>query len=174
MKTALTLSLLAILPNAAAAQTQWGSVYTNVKKECVVAQQSNEKSEIDFYEADCKSYGGYRLKVSGGDLRYAPVLSFNGEDLSMDRLYRFHDLASENVEWVYKRTAEADGSGELSWKGFIYRLSVASDESDRDEKVLYAVRLNGRDSCLLGRVRTNQEALALVKNETAPCVAQEE
>jgi hypothetical protein len=171
MKTLMILAALATSASAFAADTvKWGSVYTNLKKECVVFAEATEKAPIDFYSADCKSFGGYRLQWSGGDIRYAPVLSFNGEDLDMGRPGAFHDLGSDNVEWMYKTVQNEEGIGEIEWKGFIYRLSVANENGDGSTKILYAVRLDGAKSCFLGSPKTNEEARALVKNASAPCV----
>lgn len=171
MKALMILAALVSSASAYATETvKWGSVYTNLKKECVVFAASTDKAPIDFYSADCKSFGGYRLQWSGGDIRYAPVLSFNGQDLDMGRPGAFHDLASDNVEWMYKTAQDEEGSGDIEWKGFIYRLSVANENGDGSKNVLYAVRLDGANSCFLGNPKNNEEARALVKNAAAPCV----
>lgn len=169
MKPAMIIALLASASPALAAKSEWKSVYTNTKKDCVTIQESNENSEIDFYEADCKSFGGYRLKIAGGDIRYAPQLSFNGTDLPMGQPEGFHDLGSDNVEWVYRRESQADGQGSIEWKGFIYRLNVSHGPDDSRE-VLYAVRLDGEKSCFLGYPASNREARAMVQNLSRPCL----
>jgi hypothetical protein len=169
MKTILLAALL-LSPSAFAAQVEWKSVYTDLKKDCVVVSSANDQAEIDFFEAECKSFGGYRLMHSGGDIRYAPVLSFNGVELEIGRPFSFHDTASDKVEWIYRHTTESDGGGQIEWKGFVYRLSVASAEGISDQNVLFAVRLDGENSCLLGKPKTNAEARALVQNLNAPCV----
>jgi hypothetical protein len=172
MKTLMILTaLLSSVSALAADQVKWGSAYTNLKKECVEFASATEKSPIDFYGADCKSFGGYRLQWSGGDIRYAPVLSFNGADLEMGRPGAFHDLGSDNVEWMYKTAQNEEGIGEIEWKGFIYRLSVANEDGMSNKSILYAVRLDGANSCFLGNPKNNEEARALVKNASAPCVS---
>lgn len=171
MKTLMILAtILSSVPAFAADTVKWGSVYTNLKKECVEFASATEKAPIDFYSADCKSFGGYRLQWSGGDIRYAPTLSFNGQDLDMGRPGAFHDLGSDNVEWMYKTIRNEEGIGEIEWKGFVYRLSVANENGDGNKDILYAVRLDGANSCFLGSPKNNEEARALVKNAAAPCV----
>lgn len=165
MKTIFFLSLISL---AASAAVESKSVYTNVNDECVVISAANQKAQIDFYEAECKSFGGYQLKIKGGDLRYGPELSYQGKILDLQRPYQFHDMGSDKVEWMYTHDVNQDGSGSIQWIGFIYRLSVATDVK-KDETVLYAVRLNGETSCVLGTVKTNEEARALVLNREAAC-----
>lgn len=167
---ALALALFASAPSAFAGKSEWKSVYTDLKNDCVVFSSSNDKAEIDFYASDCKAFGGYRLQVSGGDIRYAPVLSFNGADIDMGRPGAFHDLGSEKVEWLAQITSEADGDGQIAWKGFIYRLNVSQPDGMKSDSILYAVRLDGEKSCLLGNPKSNEAARALVKNLSAPCV----
>ncbi len=65
---------------------------------------------------------------------------------------------------------ESDGGGQIGWKDFVYRISVASAEGISDQNFLFAVRLDGENSCLLGKLKTNAEARALVQNFKAPCV----
>jgi len=168
MKILLLAALLAS-PSAFAAKVEWKSVYTDLKNECVVVSSSNDTSEIDFFDSECKSFGGYRLRYSGGDIRYAPALSFNGLELQIGQPASFHDRASDKVEWVYRLTTESYGEGEIEWKGFVYRLSVANEDGMGSTNVLYAVRLDGEKTCLLGTPKTNEAARALIKNLNAPC-----
>ncbi|MCO5144304.1 MAG: hypothetical protein M9962_14545 [Oligoflexia bacterium] len=168
------MSLFALLffTNIATAATTWNSVYTDIEKDCITISESNDQADIDFYEAECKSFGGYQLKISGGDLRYAPTLTYKGKDLSMGRPWAFHDLGSTKVEWMYTLKKEADGSGSLDWKGFIYRLYVDKGESTGDLGILFAVRLDGTKSCFLGNPKTNEAARELIKNKSAKCIVE--
>ncbi|RZA05657.1 MAG: hypothetical protein EOP11_12330, partial [Proteobacteria bacterium] len=124
----LLLALTFSLPNLAfaAPTSEWKSVYTNLKTDCVAISAANDKAEIDFSDSECKAFGGYELHISGGDLRYGPSLSFKGEPLEIGRPGAFHDPGSEKLEWIYLKTTEADGAGTIAWKGFVYSLSVAT------------------------------------------------
>lgn len=149
---------------------EWKSIYTDVKNDCVVISSSTEEAPIDFFEAECKSFGGYQLYISGGDLRYSPKLKFEGADIDLQKPSRFHDLISHKMEWIYTIETDIEGFGSLEWKGFIYRLSIATDD-DKDITQYFAVRLKGQDSCLLGTAQTNEEARDLVYDQTLDCLA---
>lgn len=152
-----------------AQQTTVGSVYTDLSKDCVVVAAANEQAPIDFYTAECKAFGGFQLTITGGDLRYHPELSFGGAAIVLDNPYTFHDMASNKVEWMYRKTTSADGSGSLQWIGFIYRLSEAKEDGSADQQVLRVVRLDGAKTCSIGSVATNEQARALVLNAKAAC-----
>ncbi len=149
--------------------TVWKSVYTNVKKDCIDISVPTDKAEIDFSEVECKSFGGFRFTVYGGDLRYAPRLEFAGAELNLEEPGSFHDLISDNVEWIYRRTMDDTGLGAIEWKGFIYRLSVARTDSDGDDNLLYVVRLDGAKTCTIGTARTNARARQMVYDSKANC-----
>lgn len=165
----LPLALLLATPAFAATKVEWKSVYTNIKTECVEVSASNDKAEIDFADSECKSFGGYSLHVEGGDIRYAPSLYLNGERLETGGSFAFHDPASDQVEWIYRKTTEEDGQGTVEWKGFVYRLSVSNQDGDGSHNELYAVRLAGKNTCSLGLVKNNEEARKLVQNARAQC-----
>ena len=158
------LSTLAI----AAPKVENKSVYTDITKECVTIQASNDTSEIDFLETECKSFGGFTLKISGGDLRYGPELSYAGTEIDLQRPMGFHDTGSAKIEWMYQLTRDADGSGSIKWTGLIYRL-VVSDENGTNSSILYSVRLDGAKSCLIGKSKDNAVARQLVLGSKANC-----
>jgi hypothetical protein len=168
----LALSLLASLP-AFAAKSEWKSVYTNTKTDCVVVSASNDRAEIDFSESECKSFGGYVLKVDGGDLRYGPSLSLNGDALDVGRPFSFHDPKGDKIEWIYRKTTEADGSGSVEWKGLVYRLSVSNEDGQSSHDELIAVRLAGKNTCSLGVVKTNEAARKLIQDARSACASRE-
>ena len=169
MKASLLLASFFLTSIAIAApKVENKSVYTDITKDCVTIQASNDKSEIDFLETECKSFGGYTLKISGGDLRYGPELSFAGQEIDLQRPGGFHDTASANIEWMYQLTSNEDGTGSIKWKGLIYRLSV-SDENGTNSSVLYSVRLDGAKSCLIGKSKDNAVARQLVLASKPNC-----
>lgn len=155
------------------AQAEIGSVYTNVKADCLDVSVPTDKAEIDFYDASCKSYGGFDLRISGGDIRYSPRLSFGATEINLINPYSFHDLGSDKIEWVYSLTRDEQGAGTLVWKGLIYRLNVQNNETMKDESLLYVVRLDGENSCSIGTAKTNEEARNLVLSK-ARCVTQQD
>jgi hypothetical protein len=155
---------------AEAASAKWGSVYTGVApKDCIEIAKTAENAEGDFYEAECTSYGGYRLRIAGSDLRFQPNLQFGGEPISLGLPGSFHDMGSDYAEWLYSASREADGSGALEWRALIFRLKVSNPEGGKDRSVLYVVRLNGPRSCLLGEASSNDEARALGQDPNASC-----
>jgi hypothetical protein len=137
----------------------WGSVYTSVAAtECVEISKSNDSAEI-----------GYRLRIGGGDLRYHPDLQFGGTPIELSVPGSFHDMGGERVEWLYISTRSGDGSGSLDWRAPIFRLNVDDTGTGKSRSVLYVVRLNGAQSCLIGSASTNDAARTLAHNLNAPC-----
>lgn len=155
-------------PNA---KTEWNSIYTDLKTDCVEISSATEEAPIDFYEAECKSFGGFQLKIQGSDLRYSPNLNFGDKEIELNRPMSFHDLGSDKIEWMFQKTVDNEGVGKIEWRGLIYRLSVADPEFPErgDASILYVTRLDGVKSCHLGKVRTNEEARKLVMDPKAQC-----
>lgn len=169
MKTIITLITTFVTLNAFAATSQ-KSLYTDLTKDCVAVSSATDQAPIDFYEAECKAFGGYRLTITGGDLRYHPELYFGDTKIEIETPMSFHDTASTNIEWAYTHTIDNEGSGTLVWKALIYRLnSVDSEDPNKNSETLYVVRLKGKMSCLLGQVKTNAEARALAYDAKAIC-----
>jgi hypothetical protein len=81
----------------------------------------------------------------------------------------FDDMGSNKVEWVYFRTMDEAGQGSLEWVGLIYRLSVSRANGTESDSILYAVRLDGKNSCAVGIAQTNEQARRLVYNSTLDC-----
>lgn len=163
------LALALLFSVQAYAATTTKSVYTDSVADCVVVSQNTKQAPIDFSETECKSFGGYRLGVSGGDLRYHPVLSYGGSAIELETPGAFHDVGSQKIEWVYKHTIDKEGSGSVKWVGLIYRLSVAKQDGQSNDSILYAVRLDGAKSCLIGDTDDNVKARELVANSTPGC-----
>ena len=168
----LTLVFITTLSTAAlAGEKTWNSIYTDSDVDCVNVSLANGKAEIDFMKLECKAFGGYRLYIIGADLRYSASLDFNGKPAFDLSEARFHEMGSTKLEWIYLRDGKENGDGKIEWKGFIFRLKVAVDHgSKNDEEILYAVRLNGTKSCLLGKVNSNEAARALIYDQRAACL----
>lgn len=167
--TLIALAALAPMFAQAATKVEWKSVYTDTAKDCVVVSASTDRAPIDFSASECKSFGGYRLLIDGGDLRYGPSLSYSGKSLEIGRPGGFHDPAGTQVEWIYRREVDEEGSGKLQWKGFIYRLSVTNEDGNSSRQELHVVRLDGAKTCHLGLAKTNEAARAMVKDASARC-----
>lgn len=145
------------------------SAYTAIKTDCLEVSVPTNKAEIDFFDASCKSFGGYNLTITGGDLRYSPALNYGAKKIDLLHPSSFHNLGSEKMEWIYDLTRDEKGIGTIVWKAFIYRLGVYNDVLQKDESVLYVVRLDGEKSCALGTAKTNTEARKLALSQ-ANCV----
>ena len=53
------------------AQAKLGSIYTDVAPStCLTLMSSEGVDTEDYYAAECPGMGGYRIFISGGDLRY--------------------------------------------------------------------------------------------------------
>lgn len=170
----LTLACFMSISAFAANKTQTNSIYTDMKADCIVVSSATDKAPIDFYDSECKAFGGFTLKESGGDLRYGPQLSFAGKEIDLKRPGAFHSMGSQKIEWVYDLTRDEEGSGTLKFKALIYRLSVANEDPDKkDSSILYVVRLNGEKSCVIGTAATNEKARELANNESAQCLSEQ-
>lgn len=154
----------------------WGSVLTNIEKDCVVISSATENAPIDFYESECKSFGRYSLFIKGSDLRYAPKLIFNSLEIELLNPYSFHDLANNDIMWIYSHEINNEGFGSIKWIGLVYALNVASiddegTEEGHDKVIYYAVSLNGPKTCIIGRFPNNAEAsLAIQNNNSKKCI----
>lgn len=175
MKILLTLGLL-LSANAYAVP---GSTYTSiVTSDCVVVASSELETEpeIDYLTAECPALGGYRLMVSGGDIRYSLDLSYEGVEIPMVKLPSFHDLPSAKIEWRYNR--ERIGVvGNVTYTALIYRLNrqVYTDNSvDENKDMLVVVRLNKEKSCVIGVVDQqkdmNKKAVRIADDSNAKCI----
>lgn len=164
------ISLLITLPSITFAE--WRSVTTDLKNDCVVISSATEDAPIDFYRAECKSFGGYALAIEGGDLRYGPELVYKEQSIDLKRPYQFHDLATESVEWLYEIEIDNEGVGKLDWRGMIYQLSVAQydEEAEQDKVIFYAVRLKGLESCVVGMSESESDARAMIKKDETVCL----
>ena len=168
------LAFLLIAPSlsiSAFAKTETTSSYTDLKADCIVVSVASENAPMDFYESECKAYGGYTLKETGADLRYGPELTYKGTEIDLQRPSTFHNMGSQKIEWLYDLTRGEEGDGELKFKALIYRLSVADmNPNKKDTSVLYVVRLDKENSCVIGTASNNTAARKLANDPNAKCV----
>jgi hypothetical protein len=150
-----------------------GSVFTDFNKDCIVVSEATDLAPIDFYEAECKAYGGYSLQEDGGDLRYGPRLSYAGKEIDLQRPFAFHSMASSKVEWVYELKRNSEGEGKIQFKALIYEL-VTDDEwqgrSFEGKLLVYVVRLQGAKSCVTGVTSSREAARKIAHKSNAKCV----
>lgn len=143
-------------------KAEWKTAVTDIEKDCVVVSSATEEAPIDFFTSECKAFGGFSLSIAGGDARYAPVLAFANKKIDLKHPLSFHDLASNKLEWLYEHDTNKEGFGKINWRGFIYKLSSASEDGESSVKRFYAVKLNGAKSCALGQTNTKEEAIKIV------------
>ncbi|MNL53672.1 hypothetical protein D3C87_1769360 [compost metagenome] len=137
-------------------------------KDCATISSATDQAPIDFYEAECKAFGGFRFFIKGSDLRYGPQLSYLGTDIELDRPMGFHDFADSSVEWIYQRESDEEGSGKITWKGLIYSLSATDGEG---EPVIsfYGIRLQEEKSCLVAVVSDADLAKQSILDPNSAC-----
>ena len=175
------LSFLAILSFATAIPALAAeSVYSSIKDtDCVIYDSSelHEEPEIDFLTAECPAFGGYRVMISGGDIRYNLGLSYNGTKINTLQPEGFHNTGSNVIEWRFNRVQRL-GYFEAKYTALIYRLSVSeyneTANENQDVTKLVVVRLSGEQSCIIG-VFTNESndnnlARKIADNPDAKCI----
>lgn len=154
-----------------------GSSYTDIEtSKCVVISSSELDGEegVDYLTAECPSFGGYRLMVSGGDIRYSLDLSYEGVEIPMVKLSSFHDLPSAKVEWRYVRS-NVEWTPVVTYTALIYRLNRQVDpQTDENKDMLIVVRLNKDKSCVVGVVDQqtdmNVKARRIADDIDAKCI----
>lgn len=172
----LLISLLLLIGTYA--QAKIGSVYTSVEpQDCVTINGSEllAEPEIDFYEGECAAFGGYRVYISGGDIRYSLDLSYQGQSIDTIKLASFHDMGSAKIEWRYER--KGDGfDNTLEYTALIYRLNYTTyteNGEPTDKDMLVVVRLDQQNSCVIGTIEQqanmNEKARQLADNKSASC-----
>jgi hypothetical protein len=154
--------LVSTLIFTTATNAEWKTTVTDIEKDCVVVSSATEEAPIDFFTSECKAFGGFTLSIDGGDARYAPALSFANKKIDLKNPLSFHDLTSNQLEWLYEHNMSKEGLGKIHWRGFIYQLSSASEDGESNVKRFYAVKLDGAKSCALGLTETKEEAIKLV------------
>lgn len=145
-------------------------------KDCITMQfsETDPEAEIDFYSAECPGFGGYRVYVSGSDLRYKVWLEYENTELRLSDIVSFHDLGSFKLEWFYQKTVE----GQIQYRALIHRLNVMHPTGVDDaanESLLIVTRLNGKKTCTVGIVKPSAQQNAQARDiaaraHTLPCI----
>lgn len=151
------------------------SIYTSIaKKDCVAisSSQLEKEPEIDHYHGECPAIGGYRVFVSGGDLRYDIKLNYHDSVIILPQISSFHEPASTKIEWRYERHKD-----KIRYSALIYRISshvVNQDGKSSNKNTLYIIRLNQEKSCFIGKVssqsRMNEKARLIAADNNAKCL----
>lgn len=153
-----------------------GSRLTTVHHaDCITIDSSNidPNAEVDFYRGECPGFGGYRVTVEGGDVRYSLNLSYRGVKIPTVKLGPFHDMHGSSVTWRYKRHV-GPNENTIEYKALIYALEYADAEGNMDNVLHVVVALRGNKSCVTAKIKDSPgaiEAIATVAdNPKAPCV----
>jgi hypothetical protein len=168
------------------AQTKLPSTFSKytplTPKECATLDSSDfdPNFEIDYYSGICPSFGGYGVTVEGGDLRYDVSLSYGGKKINSHSDVRFHSPGSK-AEWLFQGITDPETNRySVKLVGFVHRIyaqDIKPDGTDKNVQELEVYRLNGDDSCLIGRVKQvskmNQKARDLVYSKNTKCLHQE-
>ncbi len=178
-----------VLTFANSANAEALSAYTgvNIAKDCVIASSSEleKEPEIDHLDAECPALGGYRIFVSGGDIRYGITLGFGKAKIDLDKTGAFHDLGSEKIEWVYERVpTKVDGfdKTELNYLALIHRIDFQTydqkTETEKQTTKLIVTKLAGEKSCIVAEIAAaddmNAKAKAIAtKAQTLECIKED-
>ncbi|AGH95415.1 hypothetical protein [Pseudobdellovibrio exovorus] len=169
------IAFLSLLLTLTVTITTWAEdatpfVLTNIEKEnCTVTEDTTDDldAEIDMLDMECSGQGDYKVKISGGDLRYSLSLVYKNRTIRLTHFMRFHDVPSKFIEWLVE-----DGSP----LALIHRINVANDEG-RDTSYLIVSKLKGNSSCAVAQVEPkagrnqNEYARELAhKAQTMPCL----
>jgi hypothetical protein len=128
-------------------------VYSTVSlNNCATIQDSEE---YDSFKKECPSFGDYKIYIEGGDARYDLKLSYKGKTISTPELESFHGPGSRVIEWRYTNNNE---TGEISYDSLMFRIEHATGEDYVNDSILYAVRLNGGDSCVVGAFKESEHS----------------
>lgn len=156
------------------ASAQYASIYTSVKPaDCQTIKSSDldQDAPIDYYTGECVGLDGYKVIISGGDLRYSLSLKYESQHLIFTQIGQFHDMGASRIEW--RGLIGQDGRVK-GYTSLIYRLSIADAEGGPDDEKLFVVRLSGSDSCLIGVVdrspNMNRTARKIADNPAAACL----
>ena len=157
----------AATPSATTATRSIEMVPVDTVKDCVVVSSATGDAQIDFYESECKAFGGYKLNIKGSDLRYSPVLSYVGHEIDMQRPFQFHDMADTSIEWLYEREVDEIGVGKVQWRGLIYSLEVSEEQSSSVQ--FYGIRLNKKKSCVVAIAASKELAQKAILDPNSAC-----
>ena len=150
-------------------------VYTNVSRNNCAIIENNE--EYDSMKYECPSLGNYRIHIDGADLRYGLTLQYKGDDVALPEIDPFHMPGSSVIEWRYKIV-----DGKVNYYGLLFRLEISTGNPGETDSILYAVRLNGKKSCVINQYREsnyghgaeNVLARKLLDSDESRCVELDE
>lgn len=183
MKRLLIVSMIPCLTLAMTIQAKtsakiiYGSDYTvanyDNKKTCKAITPKTNIPE-DSFESNCQGLGGYKINISGMDLRSMLTLKYG------KTLVAYNTLPpsgfGEKVEWRYHLV-----NGKKQYHGLIHRFYTQKyDEKkaewlpqDQDEQSLVVMKLAKEKSCIVGIIPAsktmNEQARKLSDNLNAPC-----
>lgn len=159
------------------------SVYSSLDtKDCITIDSSEllplDEQEIDYYEGECASFGGYQIGVVGGDIRYSVTLKYNKVEIDLPQLSAFHNPGNL-AEWRFERNTSANNKKSLEYKSLIYRLNFDDYNAETEEPftntMLVVVKLDKENSCVTGIVNNkknmNIEARKIADDLNAKCVS---
>ncbi len=159
--------LLLALAFSTQAKAELLSAYTSlVDQSCVVYDSADlhKDPEIDFLTQECSGLGGYQVMITGGDLRYPLSLVYNGTEITLTRIYSFHQVASSKIEWLYERSTD----GRVQYKALIHRIGYdAGTNSAKDTEILIVTKLDKEKTCPVAVISPskNMNAQARAKAE---------
>lgn len=139
-----------------------GDMVTRIDRDCVLVSQSTDQDE-DFKELECKAFGGFQLKISGSEGRFSPKISHSGFDVTLKDPDAPHDMASNEIKWIYAREYFPSGEGRLTWLGLMYALKVGAEVQH------YGVRLEKRMSCVIAISQDSTAVMRAILNPSTPC-----
>ncbi len=164
---------------AAHANAELLSTYTSISDPgCVIydAASLHKDPEIDFLTEECAGLGGYRVMISGGDLRYPLHLVYNGKEITLTNVGAFHQLGANQIEWLYERTKNpVQGQSQVTYKALIHRINYADVAADKDLTMLVVTKLAQENTCPVAIVKAaadmNQKARAIAeKADSMSCL----
>lgn len=142
-------SLSAVLfSGVASAAEDVGNMITDIDRDCLMVSNSTDDSDEVFYEAECKAFGGYVLKIVGEEDRVGPTLSYRGFDITLKSPDYPHKLASKNIEWHFSRSHYPNGKGTVDWFGMLYQFEVQTPRGP--ELQYYGLHLLRGQTCVVG------------------------
>lgn len=157
IRVLILIALSVVLSGAGArAAEDVGNVITDTDRDCLMVSNSTDESDDVFYEAECKAFGGYVLKIVGEEDRTGPALSYRGFDITLKNPDYPHKLASKNIEWHFTRTHYPHGAGSVDWFGMLYQLEVQTPQGP--ELQYYGLHLLRGQTCVVG-ISTSRDAV---------------
>ena len=173
MKSSLLIIGCATLLATTAATAKSNSDYTSLKEEDCRTLNTDE----DMYQADCPSKQNYLLHTYSRDLRSGVDLIYHKHEVSYLPIPSFH--VGKTAEWRYEKIGNSKNYYALIYRIYTIQIDPLDGDNfylprDQDKQQLVVIRLNKKQSCLLGVIETsknmNTEARKLADNRSAKCI----